>query len=462
MDTTEVVKLFTGIAVIFDDEIENDESSISKIKDSFKAHNIPVAGYNVPPSKDVIPSLANASCVILDWSFKDANSPMLGDSEERIVIGATAAEDEDKQLSDFIKEFQKQIFVPLFIFTNKIGEAENYLKNQGLLDENGQSNRIFIENKSDLISDTSSVDKLFSMIQTWLEGTPSIYALKEWERIISKTKDKMFIDMQGYSPYWVKIIWERLEEDSDKKDVSEQFGAFLTKSLVNRTQGYSFEEKILKGIIKHSVDRNDLKKVIEAERYMEYRDVKPDLVYTGDLFRDDKSYCLNITAQCDTMRTCGNSSEYDPVLYCITGYKLEEEQIARDIELKEDGNLVFGDKSTFSLKDKDGNYSCDAIKKINKKFKNHKNLIFYHKGELLEKKTEVIISCVAGGLHLKFNTKIITKKFSEMKDKRIGRVLPPYITRIQQKCASNLIREGLMPLPAELFLENIDRNQEVL
>lgn len=451
MDTTKIVELFTGIAVIFDDEIENDESSISKIRDSFKAHNIPVAGYDAPPSKDVIPSLANASCVILDWSFKNANCPTLGNSGERLVIGETAAEDEDKKLSDFIKEFQEQIFVPLFIFTNKIEEAKDYLKNQGLLDGNGKSNRIFIENKSDLISDTNSVDKLFSMIQTWLEGTPSIYALKEWERVISKTKDKMFIDMQGYSPYWVKIIWESLERDSGKKDVSEQFGAFLTKSLVNRAQGYSFEETILKGITEHSVDRNDLKKIIEAERYMEYSDVKPDLVYTGDLFRDGKKYCLNITAQCDTMRTYDNSSEYDPVLYCITGEVFKEQKIAYDIELKEDGNLVFGDQSTFQLKDEDGKYCCRDLKKINEKFEAHKKLTSYYHGELLEKKTEVIISCVAGGLHLKFNTKIITKKFSEIKDKRIGRVLPPYITRIQQKCASNLIREGLMPLPPELF-----------
>lgn len=41
--------------------------------------------------------------------------------------------------------------------------------------------------------------------------------------------------------------------------------------------------------------------------------------------------------------------------------------------------------------------------------------------------------------------------FAELKDKRIGRVLPPYITRIQQKCSQHIIREGTMPIPREIF-----------
>jgi hypothetical protein len=44
------------------------------------------------------------------------------------------------------------------------------------------------------------------------------------------------------------------------------------------------------------------------------------------------------------------------------------------------------------------------------------------------------------------------RSFSEMKDKRIGRVLPPYITKIQQKTAANMVREGVPPLPKELFI----------
>ena len=53
---------------------------------------------------------------------------------------------------------------------------------------------------------------------------------------------------------------------------------------------------------------------------------------------------------------------------------------------------------------------------------------------------------------LQFDLDISVKKFSDVKDKRIGRILPPYITRIQQKCAQNMVREGVMPVPEELFM----------
>lgn len=45
--------------------------------------------------------------------------------------------------------------------------------------------------------------------------------------------------------------------------------------------------------------------------------------------------------------------------------------------------------------------------------------------------------------------------FAELKDKRIGSVLPPYITRIQQKCSQHIIREETMPIPREIF-DNFD------
>lgn len=38
-----------------------------------------------------------------------------------------------------------------------------------------------------------------------------------------------------------------------------------------------------------------------------------------------------------------------------------------------------------------------------------------------------------------------------MKDKLIGRILPPYITQIQQSCANHIVREGIMPTPEAIF-----------
>ena len=52
----------------------------------------------------------------------------------------------------------------------------------------------------------------------------------------------------------------------------------------------------------------------------------------------------------------------------------------------------------------------------------------------------------------KFNINAIEiRKFKQIKDKRIGRIVPPYLTRIQQKTANYITRQGLMPIPEEIY-----------
>ena len=68
----DVEKLFQGIAVIFDDEISDPTSTIYTIKENIQRKNIPVAVYNEMPRPEIIPSLSNASFVILDWDYTNS------------------------------------------------------------------------------------------------------------------------------------------------------------------------------------------------------------------------------------------------------------------------------------------------------------------------------------------------------------------------------------------------------
>ena len=108
---------------------------------------------------------------------------------------------------------------------------------------------------------------------------------------------------------------------------------------------------------------------------------------------------------------------------------------------------------------KDSERKCYAYKEYYKKNERmldalsmkYRNKVFFRKGTLLERDDKVIIGCIAGEQAICFDLDIQIMDFQSMKDKRIGRVLPPYITRVQQKCASYMIREGVLPLPKELF-----------
>lgn len=438
----DVEKLFQGIAVIFDDEISNPTSTIYTIKENIQRKNIPVAVYNEIPRPEIIPSLSNASFVILDWDY--TNSELSVEGEERLSVPTELKNEQDEELILFIRELLRGVFIPVFIFTSKsVDSIKTNLRDVGLWYDD-KDNRIFIKQKNDI----SSEDQLFDAIEEWLKAMPSVYVLKEWEKNISKSKDAMFLELYGYSPNWVKIIWDMLKEDSIENH--REFGEFVTRNLNNRIGTYEFDETIIGA--QRDISPEELRRVVEGERYFVYH-TQPEQAYTGDLFKDGNKYYLNIRAQCDLSRI-GESGEYDPILYCIEGKKLRSKDIVTDdIRMTTEGTLIFGTGKGFSLEEMGAICKNDKeLQKFNKNFANHRNSIFFRKGTFLERNDKVIVGCVAGEQVLQFNLDISIKNFNAEKSKRIGRILPPYITRIQQKCAQNMVREGVMPVPEGLFM----------
>lgn len=438
----DVGKLFQGIALIFDDEISDPTSTIATIKDIIQRKNIPVAVYNEMPRQEIIPSLSNASFVILDWDYTNSELDVGGD--ERLSRPAELKAEQEKNLIQFINELLRLVFIPVFIFTSKSVDSIKSALRDAKLWNDDKENRIFIKQKNDV----NTEDAFFGAIEDWIKAMPSVYVLKEWEKNISRSKDAMFLELYGYSPNWVKIIWDMLKEDTIENH--REFGEFVTRNLNNRIGTYTFDENIIGE--KREISPEELKHVIEGERYLVY-DKQPEQAYTGDLFKEGKKYYLNIRAQCDLSRMDENS-EYNPLLYCIEGKKLRSKDIVtNDIRITKEETLIFGTDKQISLNDIHEICKDEVkMKKLNKNFVEHRNSIFFRKGTFLERNDKVIIGCVAGEEVLQFDLNISIKRFNDEKGNRIGRILPPYITRIQQKCAQNMVREGVMPMPKELFM----------
>lgn len=438
----EIEKLFNGIAVIVDNEIENKDSAVYKIKTLIEDKNIPVAVFSEIPQLEIIPSLASASFIILDWDYTSTKLEVAEGG--RVAIPATLADSEEERLIEFIKKLQSDIFVPIFIFTAKSSQiVEDRLKEANLwCDE--RTSRIFIKQKTEVDSD----ETLFSSIAEWVQKMPSVYVLKEWEHVLRTTKNAMFNEFYTYSPNWAKIIWDMLKEDSIENQ--EEFGGFVTRSLLNRIKGYSFEETAIQS--QEKIEKDELRKVVEGERYLTYEE-QPEQAYTGDLFKIDSKYYLNIRVQCSMSRKDANGN-YNPTVYCIKGKKLRNQDIiSEDIHLNAEEELVFGATKHFSL-DNMREYCRDTTKlmNFNRNFSKHRNSIFFRKGTILERDDKVIVGCIAGEQAIQFEMDLEVFIFNDIKDSRIGRVLPPYITKIQQKCAAHMVREGVTPLPKELFI----------
>lgn len=438
----DVKKLFSGIAVIVDNEIKKKDSIIYKIKTNLVKSNIPVACFEEIPDKSIIQSFGNASFIILDWNFFDEDI-----SAESLLGLSELQKESQRDVIEFIKEIMEKLFVPIFIFSGvDIEEVKNPLIEEGLYDDQEPS-RIFIKSKTDIESE----DELFKNIEDWVKQMPSVYALKELENNLRDTKNKMFVEWYKYSPQWITVIWKMLNEDSS--EAQQEFGEFIIRNLINRTAQFDFDEQLFE--VDGQVNNDELAKIMEYERYIKYGDTQPEQAYTGDLFKKNSKYYLNVRAQCDLSRRSENVE-----LYLIEGKELESSDIiTEDVRITSEGELRFPDKA-FKIKELDDiskqanqgdENAISQLMEINDKFTKYRNQVFFGHGEIREKKPEVIIACIDGGKIIKFRLDIKIKKFKDVKVNRIGRILPPYITRIQQKCSQYIMREGTMPLPKELF-----------
>jgi len=402
----ETSDLFNGIAVIIDDEIGKKAANINELIKQIEDKNIPCVKYTYLPENDVIKHLQGISFLILDWRIRDKEIEefML----DGVISPSTLEESIIQANIDFLKKLRDKCFIPIFIFTN---EDETgiimKLKESGLYNVD-KPNFIFVKQKSDLKD-----DNLFDQINSWIQTVPPIYALKEWEREYREAKNRMFGDFYKLSPSWPKILCDTFSADG--ANMSKELGGIITRNLHTRMTPFSFNVEVFARECAEKVSLEELRRVLEGERYV--TQLHNNEIATGDLFKEEYiekgaknyRYYLNIRAQCDLVH--GNLDKTE--LYCLRGRTIDESKINED-----DGTL-------------------------------------FNDGQFIEKINNAIVPFIDNGKIIEFLFRDLKQlKWKDWKEKRIGRLLPPYITRIQQRYALYLQRQGLPRIPEVVVFGN--------
>ena len=277
-----------------------------------------------------------------------------------------------------------------------------------------------MKSKDELISKKDE-NRIFSEIESWLKKVPSIYVLKEWESSLNKAKRDLFWSFYEINHKWPSVLQKTFKDDGS--DVNYELGSFIFKNILARTERIDFDEEILK-LDDDKITKEDIRKVLEAERFIKNNSL-PDMPFTGDLYKlhkyelsenatsDKEIYYLNIRPECDIIR------DKEPELYCLECAILDENRI---------------------------NSGQD-------------NQVLFQNGNLIERVNVVYIPFIDGKIiHVKlkeikifsWKQKLFTKRDNKVREfgkTRIGRILPPYITKIQQKHAFYLQRQGLPVIP---------------
>jgi len=408
----DIKKLLSGIAIIIDDKIKKEDSQdlILKIRDQLKNH-ISILEYEDLPDNTEICNFKNISFILLDWQLFETPKPGM-QIDELLFINNNI---------EFLKEIKKVGFTPVFIFSNQSPHSiTRKLSDEGIYNEGSNNNYIFIKQKQDLFSDIDD-NLLFAEIENWLKKTPSMYLLKEWEYSLNKAKRDLFWAFYEINPNWPSVLQKTFTDDGS--DVNYELSNFIYKNLSARAKQITFDDDILNQE-DDNISKEDIRKVLEAERFINNdNDTLPDKPCTGDLFEYEcdvngsieKRYYLNIRPECDiAIRPDGTSN---PELYCLKCRIINDDKIISE-KLFDEGTL---------------------LEKINNTY-----IPFIDNGKIVE-----VLFNDLKIFNWEENLKDDRGRKIEkiFKETRIGRLLPPYITKVQQRYSSYLQRQGLPAIP---------------
>ena len=293
----------------------------------------------------------------------------------------------------FLKKLKETCFIPLFMFSDEDPHTiEVTLSEEGITSENSP---IFIKKKDEL----DTVEKLFGEIESWLKTTPSIYVLKEWEKATREAKTIMLSELSSIHPFWPSVLTKAIQDDGGDKNW--ELMNSLQNNLSYRIVFPEFDNDII-GLEKEGITKEEVRKILECERFIPNNKL-PDYPFAGDIYLIEDNYYINIRPDCDIIREKKD-------LYLLKGDVIDETKINSKSE--------------------------DEIK--------------FSKGEFQEKINNCYVAFIDGKIICFSLRKLTIKKWSGkegIKCSRCGRLLPPFITKIQQKYSSYIQRQGLPSIP---------------
>lgn len=394
--------LFHGIAVVIDDEIEVAGSGILELKSQIEAAGCHVLQMSKLPESASIANLREVAFFILDWNLY-GQSLKVGAEEGTVMAPAGLKKQNALRAIEFLKNLEKVCVAPVFIFTNEdVAEVEDQLKKHAELRTEGDPSHILVKSKADV-----KEAGIFEVLSKWMkEDAPSVYVLKKWERAYASAKNELFRDFYARSVYWPLVMWNTYKEDNVPP--SAELGSLIGRNLLSRMTPFDFDlgpfDRAFSALAAHEgKSRDGVIKVLEGERFLPKNRLHGDTLAPGDVFKKGGDFYVNIRPECDCIARDG-MVQADVKAYLLKGSKITNVKVA---------------------------------KLLNSKY-----------GTLSESDTESVVFGLTGGatVSFQFGTLLVEDSGGWMAN-RIGRLLPPYLTRLQQRYSAYLQRPGLSRIP---------------
>jgi len=391
--------VFKGMAIVIDDGFDNPHDGIGDIVAGIERNGGYWAKLTALPDEDAdLENMANASFFIMDWNL--TNVP----HGTRVPEGLMK-EQVEKNIA-FLKRLKDFRHAPVFIFTHdEPAVVEAALVDAELLAVGDAESHIMVRSKVGVGHD------VYSILNEWAEKTPSAKLLKTWERNHLRAVNAFFADFHNRSRFWPLIFWEGFKEDDVPPGA--ELGALVTRLVTARMHPLDIDlEPFAEEARREHAEKPEqydqaLARVIEGERMVPDGRLEPTSFTTGDFFVVEENgttkYYLNVRAECDCVIR-GKPAKAE--LYLLRGKPIEDFR---------------------SIVNMDG-------------------------GSLMEKDVEALVFGMYEGKSFRFRfSDFRVMNWTDLANRRVGRLLPPFVTRVQQRFAAYSQRPGQPRIPGSLL-----------
>ena len=384
--------LLRGVGVVIDDHVSDDTNDdIKRLIKNIEAKGFPLVKYDRIPlqANQIIANLGNVAFLVMDWEFQQT----FLDRQEGVTINQELIGSKEKDVIRFIRQFRRSCIAPVFIFTNRGADADEISRKLGKSAAAG----VMIKDKSEISS------AVIKTMEEWLCKCPSSYVLKLWNNVYDDAQQQMFKDFYKKHEMWpIPLYWAYKHDDDDPRRALTEL---IMRNIAGRMRNMPLHEGYLKEDARLSIPKT-LRSILELSAVVPV--ATDEKVSCGDLFvqRDGEGVLYQLNVRCD----CDLYHSKKPELILLNGREVARRRILDGKLYSEDNGFERPLNGAYVFPINGGKCVCF-------KFKDFKRI-----------------------------------KVSEVgTEKRIGRLLPPYITDIRQRHAQWLQREGFPKIPMQAF-----------
>ena len=390
--------LLQGPVVFIDDQLHDDATPAFALAQTIRDSGRPLAAYTELPPTEHQDQWKSLAFLVLDWDLV-AGSPG--------QYGATLLSDYAREeLLDWLEAFLAAVFCPVFIVS-----AEDVDDISRRLSEVESLSRVVRTGRLRVFSKDEVRVNFLQYLDDWVASKPALAALNVWANEYEAATSRLFQDMDQLASDWPVYVWNVAEED--RVDPSFELASVLSANLLHRIDSLQFD---LPGIREHTekLEAATLRRVMRGRTLVLARSLYPTMVLPGDLFRDpdeDTIFWVNVTPACHTVLNRPPSKDSAPDPDSVRLHLIPGELCDRPTSRKQ----------LTTLEKREGS-----------------NSMLVH--TLLD--DGPVLFKFKGSRHA---------LWGEVRERRIGRLLPPYITLMQQKHAAFLMNEGVPRIGFDLY-----------